>query len=713
MPTPTPSPLCSICKDILQTEPDKSRDPASIKHHQTFQSFHDALRQGCFICTTTWDTVKSRSRSRNLLDEKAWNPMFYSLYIIAKQDNRIQLTITYWHFPQSGLNCNFAIVPDSAKEFERNHPLPSIASDTASSSSLDLACRWFSSCQNDHKSCDQLVKRQKWSPTRLIDIGISPSLTWKLCIPAEASIPPDKYMTLSYRWDASPSLTLTTSNFAAFCNGQLISNLPQTFRDMITVARRFSIRYMWIDCLCILQDSAIDWAKESSTMRDVYANSVLNITASASSSPHGGLFRTRDSAFPIGIIEKSTFQPGETETKTENYWNIIDFTYWDRHATNTPLQRRGWVFQERLLAPRALHFTPTQIFWECFGRQSCEQFPLGIPLHEPLRNFSLLFDAERNLKKTKNRDVEMDFEVMHTWVDLVDDYNACDLTFSSDKLVAISGLARLYADMTSDVYLAGLWKSRLKELLYWQVDSDEELPSALENEGGVYRAPSWSWAHRDFRTDYRYIIDTDVYLLDVVEAEMQLETDDSTGKVSGGFLVVEGLVFPGAFLAEGERVGGESGEWWYEEDMSNKESPTPKQKPKDGKYKRSHVSRKIRVQKQELESMADGDQEVSMTMDSWEEGKGEGEKVLCLALKAFRLGISTTLPEEQGFGVAGLVLREVGGGEEEEGEKGYVRIGLWDIYGNETIVNFGILVDKETGNVIVDPRMKRRRVRII
>ena len=80
--------------------------------------------------------------------------------------------------------------------------------------------------------------------------------------------------------------------------GSLIRDLPRAFQDMITVARRFSIRYIWIDSLCILQDSKEYWEKEASMMQDVYVNSSCNIAAAASTDPHGGLFRSRH-AFDI------------------------------------------------------------------------------------------------------------------------------------------------------------------------------------------------------------------------------------------------------------------------------------------------------------------------------------------------------------------------------------------------------------------------------
>lgn len=231
------------------------------------------------------------------------------------------------------------------------------------------------------------MQRPKWCPTRLLDIGLEGNKWWKLCLSEDFSSPPN-YITLSYRWGSSPSITLSHSNIEEFRRGKLISDLPRTFRDSVVVARRFSIRYLWIDSLCILQDSSEDWKKEFSTMRHVYTNASCNISATASIGPQGGLFRQRKS---------EDIQPGLFKTQTdstEKWYLMCDSAYWDRHVSNTPLHRRGWVFQERLLSPRVLHFTEKQIFWECFTDQKCELYPLGIPQNRSLKTFGPLFEPD-------------------------------------------------------------------------------------------------------------------------------------------------------------------------------------------------------------------------------------------------------------------------------------------------------------------------------
>jgi hypothetical protein len=240
------------------------------------------------------------------------------------------------------------------------------------------------------------------------------------------------YMTLSYRWAEVSPWKLTQANLDELRRGKSINELPQTFQDAVIVAHRFSIRYLWLDSLCIVKDSQEDWERESSTMRDVYANSSCNICATASSNPSEGLFRVRRSdlvQWGLVVMNSNT---------TRNKYYIFDELYWDRQVTESVLNRRGWVFQERLLAPRVLHFAKRQVLWECFTEHKCEAYPVGIPSHEPLKSFDGIFT-----KRTR-KESALSMDALNLWRNIVEEYTECALTRSSDRLVALSGLARLF-----------------------------------------------------------------------------------------------------------------------------------------------------------------------------------------------------------------------------------------------------------------------------
>lgn len=179
-----------------------------------------------------------------------------------------------------------------------------------------------------------------------------------------------------------------------------LKDLPKTFQDAIRFTRRTPVEYIWIDSLCILQDSEDDWQDEAVRMEHVYSNAYCNIAATAGSHTQAGCFVERDvnvclpviinlapqfhaslSALYQTISQKlvSTdsnkgvgFDPGKYICHEENLW--------EREITNSILMRRAWVFQERFLAKRVLHFASSQIFFECRTSQKSEICPRGMDL---------------------------------------------------------------------------------------------------------------------------------------------------------------------------------------------------------------------------------------------------------------------------------------------------------------------------------------------
>lgn len=352
--------------------------------------------------------------------------------------------------------------------------------------SLDMVYDWFSSCLRTHSKCRQPLTQPTTSyPTRLLDLGPKDSGVCRLIITAEAAMssPHEPYLTLSYRWGTDPGLLLLSSTLHEFRQGKPISVLPKTFQDLVTVARKFSIRYVWIDALCIIQDSPEDWEVEALKMRTVYANSACTVAASVSSNESEGLFRFRDAAsFKPGLVNMS-LRSGKTQI-----CQIFERDYWNTNIFSGPLHKRGWVFQERHLSTRIIYFANNQILWECLEGAKCEGFPEGIPHHYSDKDLDQLWQLREKEAEAPGdaNDVEMPGSVYVLWRDLVKKYTGCSFTKVDDKLPAFAGIAKLFQEITRDEYIAGLWRSRLLEGLDWRV-YEPKLKASL-----AYRAPSWS-----------------------------------------------------------------------------------------------------------------------------------------------------------------------------------------------------------------------------
>ncbi len=362
---------------------------------------------------------------------------------------------------------------------------------TSSPKVHEQAYGWYKECREHHETCKRLETQTGFAPSRLIDVGVDGDTSWRLCLYPEDIADPPSYLTLSYRWAQEPAVALLGSTLDEFRRGAPIESLPKTFRDAIVVARRFSIRYLWIDSLCIIQDSPDDWARESVRMHEVYANSACNIAASASDSPEGGLFRSRVAHDALlGYVNLDL--PSGSAQKFE----IWDQFFMDR-LTQGPLAGRGWVFQERVLSSRVLHFCESQVAWECFDANKCEMFPKWAPrptearFSHGLKTVYAFFETDSSSPSGETEDKAMSADVYAQWLHLVKTYSACALTCPDDRLIAMLGIAEMYRRHTGDDYLAGLWRSRLTEGLNWVVVRPAARPR------NRFRVPSWSWAAVD------------------------------------------------------------------------------------------------------------------------------------------------------------------------------------------------------------------------
>lgn len=242
---------------------------------------------------------------------------------------------------------------------------------TSSNRSFATLEWWLSDCQRRHKTCGS-TSTSPWLPTRLIDVETQPKLVISDSMDTHM---PQPYITLSHCWGTLSIVTLTTSTIATFQTAIPVATLPKTFLDAIVVTRKLGFRYLWIDSLCIMQDSEVDWRPESSVMGQVYKRSTLTISALDSENGQGGLFRQRNATEVLSC--PASLRLDESGAREDIY--VHSCTSIAIHEIGKgPLSESAWTIQERLLSPRVVYFGHTQIFWECLELHAGEAFPHGI-----------------------------------------------------------------------------------------------------------------------------------------------------------------------------------------------------------------------------------------------------------------------------------------------------------------------------------------------
>ncbi|KAK4107505.1 HET-domain-containing protein [Canariomyces notabilis] len=475
---------------------------------------------------------------------------------------------------------------------------------TSSDHHIILAKQWLQHCQMYHPACKAQGKFQREPPTRLICITAPGELggnTFPVIRLVVAKNPSTEYVAFSHCWGGSQPFKLLQANYHDCLFNIDFDHLSRNCQDAVRITLALGYSYLWIDSLCIIQDSKADWKTQAAKMGDVYDLAVCTIASTGSSSGDGGCFHQRDprSLRPCKIATSSRDQllPKWTCLRREGVSAFV------RGVDRSPLNKRAWVFQERLLSHRILHFGDDMLFWECRQRVASEldqdgyvyrRFPqdfkdnytflsnkqllLGVlwkfpskdeiqqlsketvtalqerlPLpeldpddfvvsrttHQDPRASQKHFlkranDSWRGWEEDGERQGNSGFRYAfqrlldhkflgdetgadsftHCWYQIVQLYSRGNLTFPTDKLVAISGIVRKIETVTGCEYLAGLWKeSLITDLLWFAAEQPRRRLIAAQVEGSAKAAsshpapgkqsgrqipnliaPTWSWA---------------------------------------------------------------------------------------------------------------------------------------------------------------------------------------------------------------------------
>lgn len=349
-----------------------------------------------------------------------------------------------------------------------------------------------------------------------------------------------EYIAFSHVWGVAESLPKTTTKtIQSHKKGIPWTTLPRALQEAIVLTRSLGFRWLWIDSLCLVQDDPASKIEESMTMDQIFGNAFLTIAAtSATDSSSQPLFPAqvqpfkiqatdnKGSAFKIYVREQPShysFKAPFDESAHMNDWEL-PFNISEDANQDTPLLKRAWAFTERLLSSRTLHFTKSEMILECREGYQCECGRIAGSSFDSRATDSIKQEFARIIAETNRRpsfdgsvqndqmngieSVTSQFasttltngaknisqkreEALQLWSYVITEFTARNITYDSDRLLAIASIANQLSPALHSGYVAGQWTFSTMGLLWYPNDSARCRRSKFLTGHNV---PSWSWA---------------------------------------------------------------------------------------------------------------------------------------------------------------------------------------------------------------------------
>ncbi|KAF5013313.1 hypothetical protein FDECE_663 [Fusarium decemcellulare] len=526
---------------------------AYYEHHPSFGDLEAAALTGCDLCQLILDCFKGSvaGPEEDYVWPEAWKdeppPDAITMYAKAKQlqQSKVKLSINVqnayvdmpleevrlfdiilvhlgpvqrveesdhgddWESSASVLSDSFAVFPDLKLLLTADRGQTTqlgkytigrteLDEDLGSDSNHAMARNWFLECEGSHPNC--WPNETPVMPTRVVDIGTHTNSSYDELRLVHTNGMREKYAALSHCWGGIIEPVLEADTLIPFQDSIPYSSLAANFRDAITITRNLGIRYIWIDSLCIIQDSRSDWEEESKRMGSIYRDAAVTICAAASKGSKVGMLKKRPPIpGPKAVKLKIFSDPRNDATiSVSKRDELSDETLWHLSWSSafSPLSTRAWTLQEAALSPKALSYGVHGIYWQCPREfYASNGLTSGINLF-PIRPTTINSILHSRTRLPSAAGIPDRSTLLDDYYAIISSYSARRLTVASDKLPAISAIAMALSESLTvgdsvATYLAGLWDIDILFGLLWYSEFGyaPRVP--------VYRAPSWSWAATD------------------------------------------------------------------------------------------------------------------------------------------------------------------------------------------------------------------------
>jgi hypothetical protein len=333
-----------------------------------------------------------------------------------------------------------------------------------------LVRQWLTYCERNHIDCHDTSK--DISDSTNIDIRLIDVRRRKIV----RSTTTAKYVALSYVWGGVPQLLLTQSNLADMEKDGALQRhweeIPLTLKDAIQFVETISEPYLWIDTLCIVQDAS-ERHFDIAHMDKIYSAALCTLVAIDSKDASGGLPGVRPGSRNHAFMDvKRDLCIAKRRADLESI------------ATVSKYEHRAWTLQERFLSRRCVFFTSEQLYFQCQTALWSED------RYEHYLQSSGVSPAKAFLAHNGVDSSWWSQFIYYTR--LVQQYTQRELSYSTDRLRAFSGIANHLSTQWNWDFLGGLPAPLLTTALLWV--STKWFSPRIDTDNMGQRIPSWSWA---------------------------------------------------------------------------------------------------------------------------------------------------------------------------------------------------------------------------
>ncbi|KAF4604255.1 hypothetical protein EYR40_001436 [Pleurotus pulmonarius] len=364
---------------------------------------------------------------------------------------------------------------------------------------IDLVKKWLNLCVAHHNDvCEEVWWRDKDetlpSTVRMIDVK-------RMAIVPYA--PRSRYVALSYVWGGvgAEYQSMQGNISQRMAPGGLDESiLPATIVDAIELCRRLGERYLWVDALCIIQDSAEDKAIQIGVMELIYGGSFVTVFAVGGHNAHAGLPGLR----------KGTRARQQRIERIQNLRLTVPLTTLASVLAQSVWGTRGWTYQEVMLSRRRLFFTDEQVYFECL-RDIFSEDVLAENKRLPESDHPLRYTGIGGITFNTRPRGNTANEFTAGYVVVAREYTQRNLTNELDAIDAVSALTRVIAKafnlgggVASKAFRYGMLITDLNQTLFWHPGDGPSFTRRRSVPGLRGTWPSWAWVGWRGAAQYRH-----------------------------------------------------------------------------------------------------------------------------------------------------------------------------------------------------------------